>query len=852
MKVYISFLLLYLVAVLNAPTVSALNNDAILPTNASYAQPQLVDLGLSVLWADRNYGAESLTDYGEMYGWGAPASDSFNSTYPTINDIRETSYDVCHSQNENLRMPSYDELEELRTKCEWTYTTMNNTAGFSITGPNGNSIFIPAAGALGRGEISERGDNAFIWSGVNKNGKYYASCLHVHSKTYQSNPIFMSYTGKEVGMTIRAVATKEIITYPYIVRINNLEYTLHSNLTAQLNEQKHQLDKDVVVPKTVEYQGKTYVVNSIASYALKGHNEVASLLLNCEAPKIGHSVFADMKGLKLIEYNIHTYIPDYNYTSQMWSTPPFQDCDNLEEVIFGKDVEIVLPYFFKDTPGIESIVIPSNVKDIKTDCFASMPNLLSITLEEGVSSISTAFASDCKNLTSVYFNCSECKINSDYLTSSYPPFGDRTPKLNNLYIGEKVRLIDRLIFGKCATLKNIYTSAKTPPTCDATSNFASDVKKNATLYVPFGTLQSYKSAPVWKEFVHIVEMQDFPQVVMIDNLEYTLYEDLTAQLNFQKHKLNTDITIPSSVKYNGKQFSVNMIVENALRGHNEVQSLSLNFDAAGVGAYSFGEMSGLKKIHYDVNTTRADFNYSRTIWKKFVFKDCNNLERLTFGESVVNTIPYFFSGCPGIKSFEIPSSVKTLGSDCFTYMNDLEEVTLGEGLESLDVALFDYCGKLATVYYNCIDCATVENYLTPYYPPFGKNNKSFVKLHIGNNVTKIHGRTFSQCYNLKEIYVSAITPPTCDESINFSDEAKRNAILYVPKGKKSVYETASVWKEFMKIVEYDFSEIDDLEYSSPIIPAGYYDINGVHYDTPQPGFNIMIDTDGKAHKFIKR
>jgi hypothetical protein len=44
------------------------------------------------------------------------------------------------------RMPTHEEQVELNEKCTWTKSTLNGVKGYKVTGPNGNSIFLPAAG----------------------------------------------------------------------------------------------------------------------------------------------------------------------------------------------------------------------------------------------------------------------------------------------------------------------------------------------------------------------------------------------------------------------------------------------------------------------------------------------------------------------------------------------------------------------------------------------------------------------------------------------------------------------------------------------------------------------------------
>lgn len=85
------------------------------------------DLGLPSgnLWATCNFGANHPEEYGNYYQW------------IEIADI---------DMRENQCIPSEEDFEELSEYCTKTWTTLNNVNGYRLTGPNGNSIFLPAAG----------------------------------------------------------------------------------------------------------------------------------------------------------------------------------------------------------------------------------------------------------------------------------------------------------------------------------------------------------------------------------------------------------------------------------------------------------------------------------------------------------------------------------------------------------------------------------------------------------------------------------------------------------------------------------------------------------------------------------
>ena len=115
---------------------------------------EAVDLGLSVKWATCNVGASKPEDYGDYYAWGETKTkssyveDNCETWEKDIDDIGGTSRDVAHVKwGGTWRMPTYDEIEELETNCDYEWTTLNGVEGGKFTSRmNGNSIFLPAAG----------------------------------------------------------------------------------------------------------------------------------------------------------------------------------------------------------------------------------------------------------------------------------------------------------------------------------------------------------------------------------------------------------------------------------------------------------------------------------------------------------------------------------------------------------------------------------------------------------------------------------------------------------------------------------------------------------------------------------
>ena len=74
-------------------------------------------------------------------------------------------------------MPTKAELDELRYECDWEWITMNGVNGFQVTGSNGNSIFLPAAGYRDGTDVNDRGSYGYYWSATlneyDSGGAYY-------------------------------------------------------------------------------------------------------------------------------------------------------------------------------------------------------------------------------------------------------------------------------------------------------------------------------------------------------------------------------------------------------------------------------------------------------------------------------------------------------------------------------------------------------------------------------------------------------------------------------------------------------------------------------------------------------
>ena len=133
---------------------------------------QWVDLGLSVKWATCNVGASSPSDYGNYYAWGETRTKSkYRADNCTTYGVRmgdisgDSRYDAARANwGGTWRLPTQADMQELIDKCTWTWTSQGGHNGYRVTGPNGSSIFLPAAGYRSGSSLGSAGGYGYYWS----------------------------------------------------------------------------------------------------------------------------------------------------------------------------------------------------------------------------------------------------------------------------------------------------------------------------------------------------------------------------------------------------------------------------------------------------------------------------------------------------------------------------------------------------------------------------------------------------------------------------------------------------------------------------------------------------------------
>ena len=206
-----------------------------------YNGHEYVDLGLpsGLKWATMNVGATKPEEYGDYFAWGEtepyyteghsqdnPCSNwkdgkreynpgdsyfdpGFSKYAKDIKTQLELDNDAAHvNWGGDWRMPTKEEQDELLTNCSWEWTTSDGVNGYVVTGKNGKSIFIPAAGYRAGAALYDAGVRGVFWSSsldtgnLNSSGKYG----NAHNLDFVSSRVGnYKYDPRHYGESVRPV-----------------------------------------------------------------------------------------------------------------------------------------------------------------------------------------------------------------------------------------------------------------------------------------------------------------------------------------------------------------------------------------------------------------------------------------------------------------------------------------------------------------------------------------------------------------------------------------------------------------------------------------------------------------------
>lgn len=325
-----------------------------------------------------------------------------------------------------------------------------------------------------------------------------------------------------------------------------------------------------------------------------------------------------------------------------------------------------------------------------------------------------------------------------------------------------------------------------------------------------------------------------PEIVIPETVTYNSYSLTVTSIEesaFEKNGLKS-IILPNSVKNIGNSAfrncenlnnislgeGVETIGNNAFTSCIGLKSILIPKSVQHIGTQAFYGASSLEAVHItDLSAwCRIYFDYKEygsygstanpIVYANNLYLNGNLVTSLRIPDDVTGGIPcYAFTGCKCLTEVIIPQNITQVGFRSFAGCTNIKNLIIEDGDTPLNVHYAwyyhsDYPGwfkdsPIETLYIG----RNIENTKSD-FSAFRENNE-LTELTFGKSVTAIEEYSFANCENIQNIKVLSSVPPTINAENAFSTKTYTNAIVSVPQGSLSEYQSATHWMSFFALKE---------------------------------------------------
>lgn len=240
---------------------------------------------------------------------------------------------------------------------------------------------------------------------------------------------------------------------------------------------------------------RDYKVTTIGAYAFYKCEDVTSVTLGNSIQTIEQSAFTFCSGITSIDIPQSVSFIEYFTFNRCNSLLEINVSDqnsyytSIDGVLYDKDVKEIISF----PGGKTSVTIPESISIINASAFSMCVNLESVVIPESVTLIDNGAFVGCSSLPSIVIPDSVVKMGSDMFWGC--------TSLEDLTIGSEIKEMEVGTFNDCISLTKVTCRAPEPPNC----YFPPVVPiESATLYVPYQSLEKYKTTSPWKNFGTII------------------------------------------------------------------------------------------------------------------------------------------------------------------------------------------------------------------------------------------------------------------------------------------------------------------------------------------------------------
>ena len=467
-------------------------------------------------------------------------------------------------------------------------------------------------------------------------------------------------------------------------------------------------------------------------------------------------------------------------------------------------------FYFNENKNLSYVNLPSSITSIGNSAFFLCNNLSSINIPSTVTSIGYQAFKYCSSLTSITIPASVISI------------GDEA-------------------FSDCVGLKSIAAYPIIPVTLTSSNVFYKVDKTTCALHVPIKSLSMYQSADVWNDFLNVISIP-LPTHKTIDNLtpgslitqmdaeELSIMESLTLSgtIDARDFKTMRD-TMPNLARVDLRNIIIADYTGEEGTDQRDENNRIVAYPANTIPTCAFQNRDSLTSVTLPVSLSAIGL---------YAFEYCKHLEYISIPRSVTSIGNVAFGYCTALTSISLPSSLKTIGANAFLFCDHLKDIILPSSLTTIGDGVFQSCTQLKSIiippsvtsisdsaFGGCSGLKSV--YIPKSVHTIGLNAfsscDSLKSIVIPNSVTTIKANAFSNCHQLISVTIPASvtiigdsifynctqltsitaypkTPVELPSPDVFYGVDKTVCTLYVPSESLNLYQSANIWKDFLKVI----------------------------------------------------
>ncbi len=211
---------------------------------------------------------------------------------------------------------------------------------------------------------------------------------------------------------------------------------------------------------------------------------------------------------------------------------------------------------------------------------------------------------------------------------------------------------------------------------------------------------------------------------------------------------DTALSIPQTVEYEGKTYSVIGISDNAFK-YCEFESVVIPETVTYIGESAFEYCRYLTSINVPEGVTKISDS---------TFRGCFDLTEIKIPETVKYIGDFAFCNCSSLTEIKVPEAVTYIGDYAFAYCYELAGVEIPVGITNIGASTFAGCYSFTEI--------KIPETVTYIGESAFKDCSDLISINIPDGITEICNSTFEGCYSLTEINIPESVTYIGDYSFN--------------------------------------------------------------------------------------